>query len=100
MVGDRMDTDVLAGVEAGVETVLVLSGFTQPDDIDRYTCQPSRVVNSIADLIDEVVARTRPRRRSFWSVSRNDCRPVVDVAPVGLSTHPRHPVPRLLRAPR
>lgn len=54
MVGDRMDTDVLAGVEAGVETVLVLSGFTQPADIDRYICQPSRVVNSIADLIDEV----------------------------------------------
>ncbi|MGC2168647.1 MAG: HAD-IIA family hydrolase [Acidimicrobiales bacterium] len=55
MVGDRMDTDVRAGVEAGVETILVLSGFTKREDIDNYICQPSRVVNSIADLIDEVV---------------------------------------------
>jgi NagD protein len=54
MVGDRMDTDVRAGVEAGVETVLVLSGFTKREDIDNYICQPSRVVNSIADLISEV----------------------------------------------
>ncbi len=54
MVGDRMDTDVVAGVEAGVETVLVLSGITQRADIDRYAYQPSRVVNSIADLIEEL----------------------------------------------
>ncbi len=54
MVGDRMDTDVVAGVEAGVETVLVLSGITQRGDIGRYAYQPSRIVNSIADLIDEL----------------------------------------------
>ncbi|MGH3733456.1 MAG: HAD-IIA family hydrolase [Acidimicrobiales bacterium] len=54
MVGDRMDTDVVAGVEAGVETILVLSGFTQPEEIGRYAYQPSRVVNSVADLIDEL----------------------------------------------
>jgi len=54
MVGDRMDTDIVAGVEAGVETVLVLSGFTQRADISRYAYQPSRVVDSIADLLDEL----------------------------------------------
>jgi NagD protein len=54
MVGDRMDTDIRAGVEAGVETVLVLSGVTQRDEIARYAFQPSHVVDSIADLIDQL----------------------------------------------
>ena len=53
MVGDRMDTDIRAGVEAGVETVLVLSGVAQREDVGRYAYQPSRIVDSIADLIDE-----------------------------------------------
>jgi len=52
MVGDRMDTDIRAGVEAGVETVLVLSGVTQRDEIALFAFQPSHVVDSIADLID------------------------------------------------
>ena len=54
MVGDRMDTDIVAGIEAGVETILVLSGITQREEIERYSYQPSRVVNSVADLIDEL----------------------------------------------
>lgn len=54
MVGDRMDTDIRAGVEAGVETVLVLSGITQRDEISRFAFQPSHVVDSIADLIDQL----------------------------------------------
>jgi NagD protein len=54
MVGDRMDTDIRAGVEAGVETVLVLSGVAQRDEISRYAFQPSHIVDSIADLIDQL----------------------------------------------
>lgn len=54
MIGDRMDTDVLAGLEAGMETFLVLTGLTTPADIDRYPFRPSSVVDSIADLIDRV----------------------------------------------
>jgi NagD protein len=54
MIGDRMDTDVLAGLEAGMETVLVLTGLTTTADIDRYPFKPSRVVNSIADLVEEI----------------------------------------------
>jgi NagD protein len=54
MIGDRMDTDVLAGLEAGMETVLVLPGLTAEADIDRYPFRPSRVVNSIADLVEEI----------------------------------------------
>lgn len=54
MIGDRMDTDIQAGAEAGLGTILVLSGVTQADEIDRFPFQPSRVVNSVADLIDEL----------------------------------------------
>lgn len=54
MVGDRMDTDVVAGLEAGTHTVLVLSGITSRDEIDRHPFRPDRVVDSIADLVDEL----------------------------------------------
>ncbi len=54
MVGDRMDTDVVAGIEAGLETILVLTGSTRPADIDRYPYRPSRVLDSIADVIELV----------------------------------------------
>jgi NagD protein len=54
MVGDRMDTDVVAGIEAGLETILVLTGVTLRSDVERHPYRPSRVVDSIADLIDEL----------------------------------------------
>jgi NagD protein len=54
MVGDRMDTDIVAGMEAGLETVLVLTGVTTRSMIDRFPFRPSRVVDSIADLVDEI----------------------------------------------
>ncbi|GAA1787940.1 HAD family hydrolase [Planosporangium flavigriseum] len=54
MIGDRMDTDVLCGLEAGLETILVLTGISTRADIDRYPYRPSRVIPSIAELIDEV----------------------------------------------
>jgi NagD protein len=54
MIGDRMDTDVLCGLEAGLETILVLSGISALAEVDRFPYRPSRVVNSVADLIDEV----------------------------------------------
>jgi NagD protein len=54
MIGDRMDTDVVAGIEAGLETVLVLTGSTRREDVARYPFRPSRVLDSIADVIDLV----------------------------------------------
>ncbi|WP_405780530.1 HAD-IIA family hydrolase [Streptomyces sp. NBC_00859] len=54
MIGDRMDTDVLAGLEAGMETFLVLTGLTARADIGRYPYRPTNVVDSIADLVDLV----------------------------------------------
>lgn len=50
MVGDRMDTDIIAGTESGMETVLVLTGVTQPEDVERFPYRPGRVVDSVADL--------------------------------------------------
>ncbi|MFW6720585.1 HAD-IIA family hydrolase [Streptomyces sp. MAR4 CNY-716] len=54
MVGDRMDTDVLAGLEAGMETYLVLTGLTRADQVERFPYRPSHIVDSIADLVDLV----------------------------------------------
>ncbi|MEU6823620.1 HAD-IIA family hydrolase [Streptomyces atriruber] len=54
MIGDRMDTDVLAGLEAGMETFLVLTGLTSRSDIDRHPFRPSNVVDSIADLVERI----------------------------------------------
>ena len=54
MVGDRMDTDIISGLEAGLRTVLVTTGSTRPEDIERFPYRPTRVVDSIADLVDVV----------------------------------------------
>jgi NagD protein len=54
MIGDRMDTDVVAGMEAGLQTVLVLSGITTREEAERFPFLPSRIVDSVADLIDRL----------------------------------------------
>jgi NagD protein len=51
MIGDRMDTDIGAGVESGMMTTLVLSGVTSRNEIDLYPYRPSQVLDSIADLL-------------------------------------------------
>ena len=50
MVGDRMDTDVIAGVQSGLETILVLSGVTRREDVDRFPYRPGRIWESVADI--------------------------------------------------
>ena len=52
MIGDRMDTDVVAGLEAGLETILVLTGVTSRDEAERFSYRASRVVDSIADVVE------------------------------------------------
>jgi NagD protein len=54
MIGDRMDTDIVAGIEAGLETILVLSGVTGRAETERFPYRPSRIVASIADLVEEL----------------------------------------------
>lgn len=51
MIGDRMDTDIVAGMEAGLLTVLVLSGVTSRDEIDTFPYRPNMVLDSVADLV-------------------------------------------------
>jgi NagD protein len=50
MVGDRMDTDVVAGVTSGMETILVLSGVTEEKDIDKYPYLPTYIRKSVAEI--------------------------------------------------
>jgi NagD protein len=50
MVGDRMDTDIRIGIESGLETILVLSGVTSREMVPHFPYQPTRIVNSVADL--------------------------------------------------
>jgi NagD protein len=51
MIGDRMD---VAGIEAGLQTVLVLSGITGREEAQRFPFLPSRIVDSVADLVDDI----------------------------------------------
>jgi 5'-nucleotidase len=59
MIGDRMDTDIVAGIEAGLQTVLVLSGITTRAEAERFPFLPSRIVESVADLVDTVAPPDR-----------------------------------------
>jgi NagD protein len=51
MIGDRMDTDVISGLEAGLETILVLTGVTTREEAERFPFRASRIVDSVADLV-------------------------------------------------
>jgi NagD protein len=51
MIGDRMDTDVIAGIEAGLHTVLVLTGIADEAEIKKYPFRPSEILNSVQDLV-------------------------------------------------
>ncbi len=51
MIGDRMDTDVVSGLEAGLRTILVLTGSTRREQVEHFPYRPTRIVDSIADVI-------------------------------------------------
>lgn len=50
VVGDRIYTDILVGVNAGIISVMVLSGETKMEDLEKYSYRPTYVINSIKDL--------------------------------------------------
>ena len=51
MVGDRMDTDVVSGINSGLDTILVLSGVTKKEGVDNCAFLPKYVYNSVADIV-------------------------------------------------
>jgi 5'-nucleotidase len=60
MVGDRMDTDIVSGLEAGMRTILVGTGSTRPADVPRFPYKPTRVVDSIADVVPLIAELAGP----------------------------------------
>ena len=76
MIGDTMETDILGGVQMGYQTVLVLSGGTEAEDVKKFAYEPTLIVDSIADLLEspllggsghaafDATLRPRPRRQA------------------------------------
>ena len=50
IVGDRMDTDIIAGIESEIDTVLVLSGVTRREDLSQYPCAPHYVLDGVGEI--------------------------------------------------
>jgi NagD protein len=50
IIGDRMDTDIIAGIEAEVDTVLVLSGVTTPENMLQFAYRPGIILKDLAEL--------------------------------------------------
>jgi NagD protein len=55
MIGDRMDTDVVAGIEAGLHTILVLTGISDQAEIEKYPFRPDEILSGVQELL-----RTEP----------------------------------------
>jgi len=50
MIGDRMDTDIIGGTESGLDTILVLTGVTRREEVERFPYRPTLVVESVAEI--------------------------------------------------
>ena len=53
MIGDRMDTDIVAGIEAGLHTILVLTGISDQTEIEKYPFRPDEVLNGVFELLED-----------------------------------------------
>jgi NagD protein len=51
MIGDRMDTDIVAGIEAGLHTVLVMTGISDENEINRYPFRPGEILAGVHELV-------------------------------------------------
>ncbi len=51
MIGDRMDTDIIAGIESGMDTVLVLSGVSTRDTVENFPYRPRLILNGVGDIV-------------------------------------------------
>ena len=82
MIGDRMDTDIISGLEAGLRTILVTTGSTQPHEIEHFPYRPTIVCDSVADLVALV-------GRGLYVVTRLSGRRTVKVLPTPRSDSSR-----------
>jgi NagD protein len=62
VIGDTMETDIRGAIEAGLQAYLVLSGSTAIEQVAEYVYQPTRVLSSVADLIEEIKSGTPSSR--------------------------------------
>lgn len=53
IIGDNMNTDIIAGTESGVDTVLVLSGVSDRDTVKAYAYQPTVILDGVGNIIQE-----------------------------------------------
>jgi len=51
IIGDRMDTDIIAGIESSIETVLVLSGVTTRESMEKFAYRPNYVFGGVGDIL-------------------------------------------------
>ncbi len=63
IIGDRMDTDIVAGIEAGIDTILVLSGVTSAADLQQFAYRPSHVYADIGLLVADLTDHRDSGRR-------------------------------------
>jgi NagD protein len=54
IIGDRMDTDIIAGIESEIETALVLSGITKKEDLALFPYQPDHILEKAADILLDI----------------------------------------------
>jgi NagD protein len=66
MIGDRMDTDIVTGIESGMETILVLSGVTREEDVRRFPYQPTRIVKDSGVRIQDSEVRSQGLRATSY----------------------------------
>jgi NagD protein len=95
MIGDRMDTDIVAGMEAGLQTILVLTGITGREEAQRFPFLPSRIVDSVADLVDGIGDEPRP---AGWPPARRRILRQGAADPVGASAPNGQPPVRAANA--
>jgi NagD protein len=51
-----MDTDIIAGIESNIDTVLVLSGVTKQEDLSKFPYRPKYVLNGVGDILQEKIS--------------------------------------------
>lgn len=98
IVGDRMDTDIIAGIESGLDTVLVLSGVTRREDLAKYPYRPRHVLNGVGEIPLRDWSKLRktaafPRRFGKNIEAREGSVPLaLSLSPAACTARKRHPL--------